>query len=71
VETVKNGPRAGGQGHGGSGDLAVLIERSAKLKRDLVDFACSPRMDRLLATAMAEMRLEETEETDPVHLIDR
>ncbi len=24
-------------------NLAVLIERSADLKRDLVDFACSPR----------------------------
>jgi len=32
--------------------LAVLIERSAELKRDLVDFACSPRLKRSLAAAM-------------------
>ena len=38
--------RRGGEG------LAVLIERSAELKRDLVDFACSPRLERSLAAAM-------------------
>ncbi len=27
-------------------ELARLIERSSELKRDLVDFACSPRLNR-------------------------
>ena len=30
-------------GRRGGKELARLIERSAELKRDLVDFACSPR----------------------------
>jgi len=30
-------------GRRGGEELARLIERSAELKRDLVDFACSPR----------------------------
>ena len=34
-------------GRRGEEDLAVLIERSAELKRDLVDFACSPRSEAL------------------------
>ena len=34
--------------------LASLIERSAELKRALVDFACSPRFERHLATFMLE-----------------
>jgi hypothetical protein len=71
VDTVEDGPLAGLKGCGGGGDVAVLIERSAELKRDLVDFACSPRMERSLAAAMAEVRLEETEDADPVDLIDR
>ena len=33
-------------GRRGEERLAVLIERSAELKRDLVDFACSPRLER-------------------------
>ena len=34
---------AGVNGRHDGEELAVLIERSAELKRDLVDFACSPR----------------------------
>ncbi|HME67350.1 MAG TPA: hypothetical protein VKG61_20860 [Streptosporangiaceae bacterium] len=33
-------------GRRGEEGLAVLIERRAELKRDLVDFACSPRLER-------------------------
>jgi hypothetical protein len=51
--------------------LAVLIERSAELKRDLVDFACSPRLERSLAAAMLEAGLEEPEEADAIGTIDR
>jgi len=57
--------RRGGEG------LAVLIERSAELKRDLVDFACSPRLERSLAAAMVEAGLEEVEEADAIGTIDR
>ena len=49
----------------------VLIERSAELKRDLVDFACSPRLERSLAAAMLEAGLEELEEADAIGTIDR
>jgi len=56
--------RRGGEG------LAVLIERSAELKRDLVDFACSPRLERSLAAAMLEAGLEEVEEADAIGTID-
>jgi hypothetical protein len=42
--------------HGGD-DLARLIERSAELKRDLVDFACSPRLRRSLGAAMRQAGL--------------
>ena len=52
-------------------DLAVLIERSAELKRDLVDFACSPRLERALAAAMLEAGLEELKEADAIGTIDR
>jgi hypothetical protein len=51
--------------------LAVLIERSAELKRDLVDFACSPRLRRSLAAAMLEVGLDEPEEADAINTIDR
>jgi hypothetical protein len=40
--------------------------RSAELKRDLVDFACSPRLERSLAAAMLEAALEEPEEADAI-----
>ena len=58
-------------GRRGGEDLAVLIERSAELKRDLVDFACSPRLERSLAAAMLEAGLEEVEESDAIGTIDR
>jgi hypothetical protein len=58
-------------GRRGGEDLARLIERSAELKRDLVDFACSPRLERALAAAMLEAGLEEFEESDAIGTIDR
>jgi hypothetical protein len=58
-------------GRPGGEELARLIERSAELKRDLVDFACSPRLGRSLAAAMAEAGLEEVEEADAIGTIDR
>ena len=58
-------------GRRGGEDLAVLIERSAELKRDLVDFACSPRLERSLAAAMLEAGLEEIDEGDAISTIDR
>ncbi|HLN70292.1 MAG TPA: hypothetical protein VK280_23865 [Streptosporangiaceae bacterium] len=58
-------------GRRGEEDLAVLIERSAELKRDLVDFACSPRWERSLAAAMLEAGLEEIDEGDAISAIDR
>jgi hypothetical protein len=58
-------------GRRGGEDLAVLIERSAELKRDLVDFACGPRMERSLAAAMAKAGLEEVDEGDAISTIDR
>jgi hypothetical protein len=51
--------------------LAVLIERSAELKRDLVDFACSPRLERSLAAAMLEAGLGGVDEADAIGTIDR
>ena len=58
-------------GRRGGEDLAALIERSAELKRDLVDFACSPRCERSLAAAMLEAGLEEIDEGDEIGVIDR
>jgi len=58
-------------GRRGEEDLAVLIERSAELKRDLVDFACSPRWERSLAAAVLEADLEEVDEGDAISTIDR
>ena len=58
-------------GRRGGEDLARLIERSAELKRDLVDFACSPRLKRSLAAAMLEAGLEEIDEGDAISVIDR
>jgi hypothetical protein len=58
-------------GRRGEEDLAVLIERSADLKRALVDFACSPRLERSLAAAMLEADLEEIDEADAISTIDR
>ena len=56
--------------HGGE-ELAALIERSAELKRDLVDFACSPRLQASLAAAMLKAGMEEVEEADAIGTIDR
>ena len=56
---------------GGEPSLAFLIERSAALKRDLVDFACSPRFEQSLAAAMLEAGLEELKEADAIGTIDR
>ena len=58
-------------GRRGREDLAVLIERSADLKRALVDFACSPRWERSLAAALLEAGLEEIDEGDAISTIDR
>ncbi len=55
----------------GEEGFAVLIERSPELKRDLVDFACSPRLERSLAAALLEAGLEEVEEADAIGTIDR
>jgi hypothetical protein len=65
------GPGADVNGRRGEEGLAVLIERSAELKRDLVDFACSPRLERPLASAMLEADLKEVEEADAIGIIDR
>jgi hypothetical protein len=46
-------PRAMNHG-GGEPSLASLIERSAELKRTLVDFALSPRFERHLEQFMLE-----------------
>ncbi len=58
---------------GGEGSLASLIERSAELKRDLVDFACGPRFERHLAPFMLEAAGPEGElsEGEAVAVIDR
>jgi hypothetical protein len=58
-------------GRPGEQDLAVLIARSAELKRDLVDFACGPRLERSLAAAMLKAGLDEPEEADAINTIDR
>ena len=42
-----------------------------ELKRDLVDFAGSPRLERSLAAALLEAGLEEVEEADAIGTIDR
>jgi hypothetical protein len=57
--------RRGGEG------LAVLIERSSELERDLVDFACSPGLERSLAAAMVAAGLEVVAEADAIGTIDR
>jgi len=57
-------------GRRGREQLTRLVERSAELKRDLVDFACSPRLQRSLAAAMLEVGLEDIEEADAIGTID-
>jgi len=51
--------------------LGVLVARSTALKRDLVEFACSPRMKRSLGAAMLKAGIEEFEEADAIGIIDR
>jgi hypothetical protein len=58
-------------GDPGGAELARLIKRSAELKRDLVGFACSPRLERTLAAAMREAGLEEIEGSDAIGFLDR
>jgi hypothetical protein len=58
-------------GRRGGEEFARLIERSAELKRDLVDFACSPRLKRSLAAALREAGLEELGEAAAIGAIDR
>src|ERR1700692_4401576 len=56
-----------------SQELALLIERSADLKRDLVQFAQSPRFERSLTTALLEAAGPEGElaEGGAIGVIDR
>ena len=58
-------------GRRGGEELARLIERSSELKRDLVDFACSPRLRRSMAAALREAGIEEFREADAIGIIDR
>jgi hypothetical protein len=53
--------------------LESLIERSAELKRALVDFACGPRFERQLGTFMLDAAGPERElnESETVGIIDR
>ena len=53
--------------------LAFLIERSAELKRDLVDFAEGPRFERSLTAALLEAAGPEGEldEAGAIRIIDR
>ena len=55
----------------GGEELARLIERSSELKRDLVDFACSPRLRRSMAAAMREAGLEDLDGAEAINTIDR
>ena len=58
---------------GDEASLAWLIERSAELKRALVDFACGPRFERNLTTFMLEAAGPEGElsEGNAIGIIDR
>ncbi|HEX9540976.1 MAG TPA: hypothetical protein VGA04_22655 [Streptosporangiaceae bacterium] len=57
---------------GDEASLASLIERSAELKRALVDFACSPRFERHLARFMeAAGPGGELNEGEAIAIIDR
>lgn len=62
-------------GRRGEDELTRLIERSAALKRALVDFACSPRLQRPLSAAMAEAAaaadLDEFDDAEVIGIIDR
>jgi hypothetical protein len=58
---------------GGEPSLASLIERSAELKRTLVDFALSPRFERHLEQFMLEAAdpYQELSEGEAIGVIDR
>ncbi len=58
---------------GGEPSLGFLIERSADLKRDLVDFARGPRFERSLAAALLEAAGPggELDEAGAIGVIDR
>jgi hypothetical protein len=58
---------------GGEASLASLMERSAELKRALVDFACGPRFERHLAPFMLEAAGPQGElsEGKAIGIIDR
>jgi hypothetical protein len=58
---------------GGEASLASLIERSAELKRALVDYACGPRFERHLAPFMLEAAGPggELSEAEAIGIIDR
>jgi hypothetical protein len=65
-------PRAMSHG-GGEPSLVSLIERSAELKRTLVDFALSPRFERHLEQFMLEAAdpYRELSEGEAIGVIDR
>jgi hypothetical protein len=65
-------PRALNHG-GGEPSLAALIERSAELKRTLIDFALSPRFERHLEHMMLEAADADHElsEGEAIGIIDR
>ncbi len=65
-------PRAMNHG-GGEPSLASLVERSAELKRTLVDFALSPRFERHLEQFMLEAAdpYQELSEGEAIGVIDR
>jgi hypothetical protein len=58
---------------GGVPSLAFLIERSAELKRDLVQVAQGPRFERWLTAALLEAAGPEREldEAEMIGIIDR
>jgi hypothetical protein len=58
---------------GGEPSLAFLIERSAELKRALVDFALSPRFERQLEQFMLKAAdpYQELSEGEAIGVIDR
>lgn len=58
---------------GGEASLASLVERSAELKRALVDFACGPRFERHLAPFILEAAGPggELSEGEAIGVIDR
>lgn len=58
---------------GDGASLATLVERSAELKRTLVDFVCSPRFERHLAPFMRDAADPEggLSEGEAIDIIDR